>query len=82
MPHDEVEYVCFSQEWIEDLPDDFRLKLMLFIRENGGILHFNFDTYTYLLIDDAMSDDAIAKLSEMLEGHEVFTKKMKVFRSR
>lgn len=80
MPYDEIEYIAFTRHWLEDLPEDFIVKFLRFVKENKGILQLDFNTLTYTLIDDAMSDWAINEVGKMLEGHEMLTKSLKVFR--
>jgi hypothetical protein len=79
---EEVEYTVLSQEWFEGVGQPGYLQALFeLLRSSGAIVHFDFDTRNYLIIDDKMSDDAVAKLAEMLEGHPVGSRKVRVLRN-
>lgn len=80
----EAEYVSFSMEWIENMGSTqpkYTEKLLRVIKQFGGVLHLEFDTRTYILIDDRMSDEAIGIIKDLLEGHPIGTKKVRVLKN-
>ena len=76
----EMEYIVITQEFLEDVTTDFCKALLSLLKTSGAVLHFDFDIRDYIVIDDAMSDAAIAELTEMLAGYEVGTRKVRVLR--
>lgn len=79
--YEEVEYIVIPLEFLEDIPDGFRKALLSLLKASGAVMHLDFDTRNYLIIDDAMPDSAIAELTEMLAGYEVGTRKVRVLRN-
>lgn len=78
---EEVEYTVLPLEWFEDMGQPgYLLVLAKLLRDSGAIMQFEFDTRSYLLIDDKMSDTDVAKLAEMLEGHPIGGRKVRVLR--
>lgn len=77
---EELEYIVIPLEFLEDIPDGFRKALLELLKNSGAVMQFEYDTRNYLIIDDAMSDEAIAELTEMLAGYEVGTRKVRVLR--
>jgi hypothetical protein len=79
---EEVEYTVLSQHWFEDMEQPGYLQALFeLLRNSNAIVHFDFDTRNYLIIDDKMNDEAVAKLAEMLEGHPVGSRKVRVLRN-
>jgi hypothetical protein len=78
----EIEYITFPHEWFDNLGQPRLLeKLCRLILNNNGYLHFIFDSREWLLIDDNINDTAIAELKEILDGHPMGVKKVRVIRN-
>lgn len=78
---EEVSYSCFTQGWLEDSPEGFINHFVNLLQTSDAILNFDFNSRSYLLIDDKMNEAAIKELVEMFAGYEIGEKKVRVLRN-